>query len=176
MSPLSALALWAACAMAGATGSVAAADPHGGDALRFALPAATVAAELARSDETAARQYAAALAIAVGAGEALKRATGIERPDRSNERSFPSGHAVWAFSPAASVHRRHGLAPAVPLYLAATYVGWTRVHAHRHRWADVAGAALLAAAVSWWLVEPRRSQPGAPRAALALRITCTVPL
>ncbi|HJW10226.1 MAG TPA: phosphatase PAP2 family protein, partial [Albitalea sp.] len=69
---------------------------------------------------------------------------------------FPSGHAVNAFAAATYVHRRHGLRYAWPLYAAATYVGYTRVHANRHRWGDVIGSAAIAGAMTWWLVDPKK--------------------
>lgn len=87
--------------------------------------------------------------------EGLKRTIHVERPDGSNDQSFPSGHAARAFSAAAYVRRRHGLDAAWPMYVAALYVGHTRVTTHRHRWADVAGAAMVSEAAAWWLVEPR---------------------
>jgi len=42
--------------------------------------------------------------------------------------------------------------------MSASYVGWTRVRADRHRWADVAASAALAGASSWWLVAPMRER------------------
>lgn len=85
----------------------------------------------------------------------LKRTTHVERPDRSNDESFPSGHASRAFSAATYMHRRHGFESAWPLYLAATYVGYTRVHEGRHRWGDIVGSAAVSAAATWWLVDPK---------------------
>ena len=131
-------------------------DDHrrAGDVLRFAMPAGVVAYELWRGDTQGAWQFGKSWAVTLGATEALKRTTHVERPDRSNDESFPSGHASHAFAAATYMHRRHGIEEAWPWYAAATYVGWTRVHANRHRWSDVAGSALLAGASSWWLVEP----------------------
>ena len=131
-------------------------DDHrrAGDVLRFAMPAGVVAYELWRGDTQGAWQFGKSWAVTLGATEALKRTTHVERPDRSNDESFPSGHASHAFAAATYMHRRHEIEEAWPWYAAATYVGWTRVHVKRHRWGDVAGSALLAGASSWWLVEP----------------------
>jgi membrane-associated phospholipid phosphatase len=136
-----------------------------GDVLRFALPASTLGVELARGEVEGAREYAAALAVSLAAGEVLKRTTHVERPDHTNDQSFPSGHAVWAFSAATYVHRRHGFESAWPLYLAASYVGYTRVQANRHRWIDVAGGAVIAGLASCWMVKPKGdSSVGLPSA------------
>lgn len=125
-----------------------------GDVLADALLWGTLAVELARGDRDGAWQYAQTATVGLFATEALKRTTRIERPDGSNTESFPSGHASRAFVGAAYVHRRHGLAYAAPLYVAATYVGYTRVDARRHRWIDIAGSAAVSMAAAWWLVEP----------------------
>ena len=126
-----------------------------GDFLAVAMPLATLGAEWYRGDREGAWQYTLALAAGTAGTEVLKHATGVERPDRTDRLSFPSGHAARAFSSATYVHRRHGLDAAWPVYVAALYVGHTRVAANRHRWADVAGAAAVSAAAAWWLVEPK---------------------
>lgn len=126
-----------------------------GDFLSLALPLATLGTEWWRGDREGARQYALSFVATTGSTEVLKRVTGVERPDRSNDLSFPSGHAARAFSAAAYVRARHGLVPSVPLYAAALYVGHTRVEARRHRWQDVLGAAALAEVSAHWLVSPK---------------------
>lgn len=125
-----------------------------GDVLSYALPAATLGAELWRGDGEGALQFAESLGVTVAATEALKHSVHVERPDHSDNQSFPSGHAALSFAAATYVHQRHGLDSALPLYALASYVGYTRVRAHEHRWGDVAGAAALSAASSWWLVKP----------------------
>ena len=135
-------------------------DDHrrAGDVLRFAMPAGVAGYELWRGDKEGVWQFGRSWAVTLGATEALKRITQAERPDRSNNESFPSGHASHAFAAATYMHRRHGIEEAWPWYVAATYVGWTRVHANRHRWGDVAGSAALAGASTWWLVAPAGDQ------------------
>ncbi len=133
------------------------AERRAGDVLSYALPLGTLGAELWRGDRSGALQLARSFAVTVAASEGLKRSTHVERPDHTNDESFPSGHASRAFAAAAYMHRRHGIGEAWPLYALATYVGYTRVQAGRHRWADVAGSAGLALASSWWLVSPQQT-------------------
>jgi membrane-associated phospholipid phosphatase len=141
-----------------------------GDVISWALPAGVLGVELGRGDREGSWQFAQSFAVSVAATEVLKRSTHVERPDHSNDQSFPSGHATRAFAAATYWHRRHGFETAWPLYLAATYVGYTRVHEHRHRWGDVAGSAAVSAAASWWLVTPASgAQVGARSAATACR-------
>lgn len=136
--------------------SAVANDAHrrAGDVLRFAMPAGVVAYELWRGDDEGLWQFGKSWIVTLGATEVLKRGTHVQRPDRSDDQSFPSGHAAHAFAAATYMHRRHGIDQAWPWYVAATYVGWTRVQANRHRWVDIAGSAALAGASSWWLVSP----------------------
>jgi membrane-associated phospholipid phosphatase len=140
---------------------VAFADDSGqrraGDVLSYALPLTTLGVEWGRGDGRGALQLAESFGATVVVTEVFKRTIKSERPDHTNDESFPSGHATRAFAAATYVHRRHGFGSAWPLYALSVYVGHTRVAAQRHRWGDVAGAAAIAAASSWWLVEPKQT-------------------
>ncbi|HEX6019677.1 MAG TPA: phosphatase PAP2 family protein [Burkholderiaceae bacterium] len=139
-------------------GAVASSDAtrEAGDVLSVAMPVATLGVELWRGERTGALQFTESFVVTVAATELLKRTTHVERPDGTNDQSFPSGHASRAFASATYVHRRYGWQHAWPLYGLATYVGYTRVASDRHRWADVAGSAAVAALSSWWLVDPKQ--------------------
>lgn len=125
-----------------------------GDHLSLALPIGTLAVEAWRGDWEGAWQLTQTFALTTGVAELLKKTTGVTRPDGMGDNSFPSGHAARAFSAASYVHVRHGIEAAWPLYLAATYVGHTRVQAKRHRWSEVAVSAGLAYGMARWRVEP----------------------
>jgi membrane-associated phospholipid phosphatase len=129
-----------------------------GDQLSLALPAGTLAATLWRGDRDGAWQLVQTFVLTTATTQALKQSTGVMRPDGTNDQSFPSGHAARAFSAAAYLRQRHGLDAAWPLYVAATYVGYTRVQARRHRWGDVVAAAALAEAFASWRVLPMQGQ------------------
>lgn len=147
----------AACAALVATQAQAIDHQRAGDVLENALPAGVAAMELWRGDREGLWQFGASFAVTVLATKGLKNTVDTRRPDGGAE-SFPSGHASKAFAAATYVHRRHGWDSAWPWYAAGAYVGWTRVNANRHRWGDIAGSLALAAASSWWLVEPRADQ------------------
>jgi membrane-associated phospholipid phosphatase len=75
--------------------------------------------------------------------ETLKLAVHRERPDGSNNRSFPSGHASVTFATATVIYRHLGYKWAVPTYLFASYVAMSRLHDNRHYLSDVVfGAAV----------------------------------
>lgn len=151
-------------------------ERRAGDVLSYALPAATAGVELWRGDRQGALQLTRSFVVTVAATELLKRNTGVERPDHTNDESFPSGHAARAFAAATYVHRRHGLESALPLYAGALYVGYTRVQSGRHRWADVVGAAGVAALSSRWLVDRETPSLAVSRSSRALVLTWSVPL
>jgi membrane-associated phospholipid phosphatase len=148
-------ALACAAALAVAAPFAWADDTHAGTLASYALPLATLGATFVVGDRDGAWQFGKATVVTLAGTEVLKRTTHVERPDSSDDQSFPSGHAARAFAASTFVHRRYGLAYAAPLYAVSLWIGATRVNADKHRWGDVAGAAALAAASTWWLVDPR---------------------
>jgi membrane-associated phospholipid phosphatase len=81
--------------------------------------------------------------VAQALTQALKFSTRRERPDGSNNHSFPSGHASATFATATVLQRHLGWRAAVPTYTLATYVAMSRLQENRHFLSDVAfGAAL----------------------------------
>ena len=69
--------------------------------------------------------------------QALKFTVLRERPDGSNQQSFPSGHAAGGFAAASVLARHYGWKAAVPAYLGASYIAASRVHDNRHYLSDV---------------------------------------
>ena len=79
------------------------------------------------------------LAIVYG----LKYATQRERPDGSDNQSFPSGHTSQAFAMASVAQHHYGWKIGVPAYALAGLMGASRIHEDKHWLSDVvAGAAL----------------------------------
>lgn len=73
----------------------------------------------------------------------IKFATKRERPDGSNNHSFPSGHAAVTFAGATVLERHLGWRRSFLAYAVATYVAASRLHDNRHYLSDVAfGAAV----------------------------------
>ena len=98
----------------------------------------------------------ASVVVAYGAKTALKAMVKEERPDHSDDKSFPSGHASMAFAAARSIDkefRKESIWIPIAGYAAATAVGIERVASDRHHWYDVAAGAALgfgAAELTWW--------------------------
>jgi len=75
--------------------------------------------------------------------EPLKLAIHRTRPDGSNNRSFPSGHASVTFASATVIERHLGWRKSVLGYAIASYVAASRMHDNRHYLSDVVfGAAV----------------------------------
>lgn len=74
--------------------------------------------------------------------ESLKLAVDEQRPNGGGH-SFPSGHTSAAFMGAEFIRKEYGWGWGAPAYLAAGFVGWTRVASQNHWTHDVlAGAAV----------------------------------
>ena len=101
----------------------------------------------------------ASVGVAYVGKTALKAVIKEERPDHSDNKSFPSGHAAMAFAAARSIDkefRKESIWIPITGYAAATAIGVERVVNDKHHWYDVvAGAALGVASteLTWWLTD-----------------------
>ena len=101
----------------------------------------------------------AALSYALTAGVtySLKHTIHERRPDGTDHRSLPSGHAAFAFSGATVLHKEFGhLSPWVSVagYAVATATAVDRVCRNRHHWYDVvagAGVGVLSTELSYYI-------------------------
>lgn len=121
------------------------------DYLRFAPLAAAVTlkacgVQSASSWTRFAVNSAASCALSLGTTWALKHAIHERRPDWTDRRSFPSGHATLAFAGATILHKEfHQVSPWISVagYAVATGVAIDRVARNRHEWQDVAAGAAI---------------------------------
>lgn len=97
------------------------------------------------------------MGVAFGGKTVLKALITEERPDRSDNKSFPSGHTAIAFAAARSIDkefRKESIWIPIAGYAAATALGVERVVSDRHHWYDVAAGAAIgygAAELTWYL-------------------------
>ena len=115
-----------------------------GDVLQIALPATALCMTYAYDDIDGRNSFYKAFAATSAATLILKRITNKKRPDGSDNYSFPSGHTSAAFSGASFIFKRYGIKYGLPSYLAAAFVGYSRVHSKKHYWEDVVAGASLA--------------------------------
>jgi membrane-associated phospholipid phosphatase len=88
----------------------------------------------------------------------LKTAVASRRPNGENSMSFPSGHTAGAFTWATTVAHYYGWKAGIPAYLAATYVGFSRLDDRAHRLTDVVAGAAIGYVVGKTV--SRRANPG----------------
>jgi membrane-associated phospholipid phosphatase len=95
--------------------------------------------------------------MTAGLTYSLKEMVHRQRPDGTDNHSFPSGHAAIAFSGAQVLYKEyHQKTPWVCVagYAVATAVSLDRIRRNRHHWEDVAAGAaigILSTEFSYWL-------------------------
>jgi membrane-associated phospholipid phosphatase len=128
-----------------------------GDALLFLLPAIAYGSTFYVDDTEGRTQFYKAAASNLIITQALKYAIHKERPNGEDNLSFPSGHSSVTFQAASFIHKRYGTKYAIPAYMAATVVGYSRVEADKHYTEDVLAGAALGIISSFYFTKPYKS-------------------
>ncbi len=121
-----------------------------GDILSVAIPAIAYGTTLCLDDEEGETQFYKSYGTTIASTYLLKYTVREQRPDSTDKDSFPSGHTSSAFSGATLIHKRYGLEYAIPAYIGAIYVGYSRVNSNQHYTRDVLAGAALGIASSWY--------------------------
>ncbi len=117
-------------------------DLYGGQWAHWTLLSAIAATGIAQGDsreKTLSRMGYAFLTLATNgvATDLLKRSVGRQRPDKSDRRSFPSGHTSHSFTVATVFNELYGPKIGVPAYLVAAVVAVSRINDNKHYLSDV---------------------------------------
>ncbi len=124
-----------------------------GDIGALALPASAMIPAFVHGKEDQYHDFtdmAWAYGATITSTYALKFARDVQRPD-GDRYSFPSGHTSSAFSGATLIQMRYGTKFGLPAFLLAGFVGYSRVQAERHYWADVIGGAVLGTGLTYFV-------------------------
>lgn len=114
-----------------------------GDVVLIALPAATIGTSFIIGDGKGAWQFTKGLLLTEAVTYGLKLGINKQRPDKSNDNSFPSGHTSTVFHSAGYIHRRYGFVYSLPAYALAGFTAASRIDSKKHDILDVlAGAAI----------------------------------
>ena len=114
-----------------------------GDVTQFIPGAFGLAGAFATGDREGVRQFAYAGGTTFAAIHGLKQLGGKERPDGSDDLSFPSGHTAASTMGAAYVWRRYGAKWGAPMSVFAAYTGISRVRGQKHYADDVVSGAAI---------------------------------
>jgi len=120
-----------------------------GDALLVLIPSITLGTELYYDNKEGQNQFYKAFATNAVVTYGLKYGVNRERPNGESY-SFPSGHTSATFQSASFIHKRYGLKYAIPAYIGATFVGYSRVHANVHHKSDVLAGAIIGSLSSFY--------------------------
>ena len=124
---------------------------------RDALVVAALGVPAIQGDWTGDLETGGSMIAAFGITEGLKHAFPEERPDGSDDQSFPSGHASVSFAAAASLQNRYGWRIGLPAQLVAAFVGLGRVEARKHHWYDVVAGAAIGEGAGFLITSKRDS-------------------
>ena len=114
-----------------------------GDVVLIALPAVTLGTSFIIGDNEGAWEFTKGLVLTEAVTYGLKLGINKQRPDRSNDNSFPSGHTSTVFHSAGYIHRRYGFKYSIPAYALAGFTAASRIDSKKHDILDViAGAAI----------------------------------
>jgi len=120
-----------------------------GDILQVIIPSIAYGTTLYKKDTQGSNQFYKSFATNLLVTYGLKNSINKTRPN-GGDQAFPSAHTSAAFQGAAFIHKRYGLEYAVPAYLGASFVAYSRVHSDNHETVDVIAGAALGIASSFY--------------------------
>ena len=141
------------------------------DYLQYAPAVATYAMKLCKVESThnlldMTILYGISSLIAGGLTQGSKIIFNRERPDKSNSRSFPSGHTQTAFVAAEFLHQEFkdkSVWISIGGYSVATFVGIARIYNNKHWLSDVvagAGIGIISTKAVYWAYPHFRKKTG----------------
>ena len=124
------------------------------DIIRLLLPSIAYTTTFYIDDEEGRTQFYKSFFSTVTTTYLLKGVVKEERPNEDDNHSFPSGHTSLSFQSATFIHKRYGLKYALLPYLAASYVGYSRVDSEQHYIHDVIAGAIVGSGFSYYFSTP----------------------
>jgi len=124
-----------------------------GDILQILIPAIAYGSTFYLKDTKGRIQFYKSVAATSLVTHGLKNTINKKRPNGS-DKSFPSGHTSAAFQGASFIHKRYGVKYAIPAYVGAAFVGYSRVESKNHYTADVLAGAAIGIVSSFYFTKP----------------------
>ena len=113
-----------------------------GDLVQIIIPSVAYGSTLYLKDKSGEIEFYKSFATNEIITYGLKYSINKKRPN-GGEHSFPSGHTSASFQGATFIHKRYGLKYAIPAYIGASFVGYSRIKAKVHYPIDVVTGALI---------------------------------
>lgn len=126
---------------------------HAGTALMLILPVTAYASTFVLDDKEGRMQFYKSFVTNLVVTDVLKVAIDKKRPNGKGK-SFPSGHTSAAFQAATFIQQRYGWKYSIPSYIAATFVGYSRVQSDNHYNVDVFAGAAIGMLSSYYFTKP----------------------
>jgi len=127
-----------------------------GDIVQILVPLTAYGSTFYMHDSQGRNQFYQSFLTNLVITSALKYAVNKQRPENNGDYSFPSGHTSAAFQGAAFIQKRYGWKYGWPAYVAASYVGWSRIEGEyaKHDFTDVAAGAAVGIFSSYYFTQP----------------------
>ena len=125
-----------------------------GTGVAIALPLTAAGIAWYKRDRMGLAQLAVEGVLTVGTVYALKNIVREERPDGSDDKSFPSETTAVAASGSSFLWGRYGWEYGLPAEAATAFVSFSRVEARQHRWYDTLASSAIAAGYGMVLTTP----------------------
>ena len=124
-----------------------------GDITVALLPSIAYGATFYLDDSIGRTQFYKSFFSNLALTEVLKQSVKRKRPNQHDNKSFPSGHTSVSFQSATFIYQRYGWKPAIPAYLAASFVGYSRIKSDWHYGSDVFAGAIIGVASSYYFTD-----------------------
>lgn len=125
-----------------------------GTGVAIGLPIVAAGIAWYKNDRIGLAQLAVEGVLTVGTVYALKNIVHEERPDGSNDQSFPSETTAVAASGSSFLWGRYGWEYGLPAEALTIFASYSRVQARAHRWYDTLASSAIAAGYGYVLTTP----------------------
>ncbi|HEX4118567.1 MAG TPA: phosphatase PAP2 family protein [Rhizomicrobium sp.] len=131
-----------------------------GTGVSIALPLTAAGITLWKHDRIGSAQLVVETILTVGTAEALKYIVREERPNGTDDHSFPSATTALAASGSSFLWGRYGWEYGLPAFAATQFVSYSRVQARDHHWYDTLASSGIAAGYGYILTTPFKKKFG----------------
>lgn len=129
-----------------------------GDVILVALPITAITSSIIIGDKKGSWQFVKGFAVNQLLTFGLKEVIDKERPDGSNNNSFPSGHTSTTFQSASFIQRRYGWKYGFVAYALAGFTAYSRLEADKHDGWDILGGVIIGVGSTYIFTTPYQKE------------------